>query len=220
MSENERLRAEAVVEGIRRRIESLAEGRAFRFVNTERAAAEAYLHDLSTFVGWLEDDVDDLEAELGVKFPAVFRAYVEHTAGGRGALFAGSDAEPRQMADYRERATELIDEAGASEFLDDKSAVFLFHQGYSFLYFKADGGYDAPVFQFVEGEAAPRQVAPGFAEFLDAQVRELEELNRTERESGGYLMTVYPGGYTRRVYPALGDGVRPLDMEDELIRKV
>jgi hypothetical protein len=44
----------------------------------------------------------------------------------------------------------------------------------------------------------------------------MEENNRAEREMGGYLMTVM-GDYTRRVYPALGDGVRPLDMEDELI---
>jgi hypothetical protein len=217
LSASDRERAEAVIAGIERRLKSLVENRAFRFVNTGRAEAEAYLNALSTFVGWLEEDVDELEAELGVKFPAVFRAYVEYAAGGRGPLFAGSDAEPYHMAEYRERAAELIDEAGASDFLDDRSAVFLFHQGYSFLYFKADGGYDAPVFQFVEGEAAPRQIAPSFAEFLDAQARELEELNRTERESGGYLLTVYPGGYTRRVYPALGEGVRPLDMEDELI---
>ena len=217
MGASDRERAEAVIDGIRQRIKSLAENRAFRFVGTGRAEAEGYLIDLSTFVGCPEADVDDLEAELGVKFPAVFRAYVGNTAGGRGELFVGSDAEPRQMADYRERAAELIDEAGATDFLDDKTAVFLFHQGYSFLYFKADGGYDAPVFQFVEGEAAPKQLAHGFAEFLDASVRELEELNRAERESGGYFLTVYPDGYTQQVYPALDDGVRPLDMEDELI---
>ena len=217
MSASDRERAGAVITDIERRIKRLAENRAFRFVGTGRAEAEAYLFDLSTFVGWPEADVDELETELGVKFPAVFRAYVENTAGGRGELFAGSDAAPYQMADYRQRAAELLDEAGTSDFLDDKTAVFLFHQGYSFLYFKADGGYDAPVFQFVEGEAAPKQIAPGFAEFLDAQVRGLEELNRMERESGGYLLTAYPGGYTRRVYPALGEGVSPLDLEDELI---
>ena len=217
MVESDRQRAEALIAEIERRIGRLAENRAFRFVGTDRGAAEEYLRDVTMFVGWLGEDVDDLEAELGVEFPTVFRVYVEWTAGGRGALFAGSAAEPREMAEYRERAAELAASAGAGPFLGDRSVVFLLHQGYSFLYFEAAGGYDAPVFQYVQGEPAPKQVAAGFAELLEAQVRELEELNRLERESGGYLLTVYPGGFTRRVYPARGEGVSPLDMEDELI---
>ncbi len=44
----------------------------------------------------------------------------------------------------------------------------------------------------------------------------MEETNRLERESGGYFITV-SGGYTRRLYPAEGDGPPPLETDDDLI---
>jgi hypothetical protein len=94
----------------------------------------------------------------------------------------------------------------------------MLHQGYTFSYFQASHGpdFDAPVFQYTECDPAPKQVSPGFAEMLDAQLRLMEENNRREHETGGYFLTV-AGGFTRRSYPALNDGVRPLDSEDELI---
>jgi hypothetical protein len=45
---------------------------------------------------------------------------------------------------------------------------------------------------------------------------DMEENNRLSRESGGYFITV-SGGFERRLYPALDEGRRPLDCEDELL---
>lgn len=45
----------------------------------------------------------------------------------------------------------------------------------------------------------------------------MEENNRAEREAGGYFITVI-GGFVRRVYPALGEGKPPVEMEDQFIR--
>jgi len=64
--------------------------------------------------------------------------------------------------------------------------------------------------------ATPKQIAAGFAVLLDAELRLMEETNRLERESGGYFITV-SGGYTRRLYPAEGDGPPPLETDDDLI---
>ena len=44
----------------------------------------------------------------------------------------------------------------------------------------------------------------------------MEEDNRPSVESGGYFITV-AGGSERRLYPAMEEGRRPLDVEDELL---
>ena len=127
-------------------------------------------------------------------------------------------AEPRRLLLYRHMAEEMIGRCGVRRFLDEHSVVFMTHQGYTFCYFRGGDGtdFDAPVFQYTECEDAPRQVAPGFAELLDAEVGLMEENDRLEREAGGYFLTV-SGGFERRVYPALEEGRRPLDCEDELL---
>ena len=210
-------RAEEIILSARERLSALAERRAFRFVNTRREEAEEYLRHLTEFEGYEYTEIPFLKCAAGL-FPLVFRFYLRHLGRARGELFAGRDADPDSMPEYREAADRFLAARGVKNFLDDLSVVFMFHQGYSFLYFQSghDIAFDAPVFQYVEGEPAPKQIAAGFAELLDAELRLMEENNRLERQTGGYLITV-SGGYTRRLYPAQGDGPSPLESEDELI---
>jgi hypothetical protein len=210
-------RAGLLINGIRERLIRLAERRAFRFVNTFRGEAAEYLRSLTEFEGFDEDEIDGANCTRG-HFTNVYTAFLRQMGHARGRLFRGSDAEPSRLRDYREAAEELLESCGVESFLDENSVVFTFHQGYTFSYFQAGQrpDYDSPVFQYVECDAGPKKIADGFAEMLDAEVRLMEEVNRMERESGGYFLTV-AGGFERRVYPALDDGVRPLDAEDELI---
>ena len=213
----EEARAEEIILSARARLAALAERRSFRFVNTRREEAEDYLRHLTEFEGYDETELSMLRCTPGL-FPHVFSVYLKHLGRARGELFAGSDADPESMPEYRAAADELLKSRGVQSFLDDFSVVFMFHQGYSFLYFQSEHGvpFDAPVFQYVEGEDAPKQIAHGFADFLDAELRLMEENNRLERQSGGYLLTV-SGGYTRRLYPAQGDGPAPIEMDDDLV---
>jgi hypothetical protein len=147
----------------------------------------------------------------------VYEEFLRRMGHARGALFAGSDIEPRHLFRYRHEAEEIMRGCGVERFLDADSVVFMLHQGYSFCYFQSPAPeFDAPVFQYTECDPAPKLIARGFAELLDAEVTLMEETSRVSRESGGYLLTV-SGGFERRLYPAPGEGPRPLDREDELL---
>jgi hypothetical protein len=211
-----RARAAQVVTRIRARLLLLAVSPPFRFVNTRRDEADDYLRRMTEFVGFDEDEMAAANHAMG-PFPLVYEEFLRQMGHARGALFAGSEIEPRRLLLYRHMAEEIMSNCGVGRFLDADSVVFMTHQGYSFCYFQAAApAFDAPVFQYVECEDAPKQIAPGFAEFLDAEVGLMEENDRMTRESGGYFITV-SGGFERRLYPALDEGRRPLDCDDELL---
>ncbi|MCA1620854.1 MAG: SMI1/KNR4 family protein [Acidobacteria bacterium] len=212
-----RERAAEVITQIRGRLLLLAVSPPFRFVNTYRDEADDYLRRMTEFVGFDEDEVAAANHAVG-PFPGVYEEFLRQMGHARGALFAGSEIEPYRLLLYRHMAEEMMSNCGVERFLDADSVVFMTHQGYSFCYFQSPSAsaFDAPVFQYVECEPAPKQIAPGFAEFLDAEVRLMEENDRMTRESGGYFITV-SGGFERRLYPALDEGRRPLDCEDELL---
>jgi hypothetical protein len=215
--DEDRARAAQVVTRIRARLLLLAVRPPFRFVKTYRGEADDYLRRMTEFVGFDEDEMAAASHAMG-PFPSVYGEFLRQMGHARGALFAGSEIEPRRLLLYRHTAEEIIEDCGVERFLDADSVVFMTHQGYSFCYFQSPSAsaFDAPVFRYVECEDAPKQVAPGFAEFLDAEVSLMEENDRLARESGGYFITV-SGGSERRLYPALDEGRRPLDCDDELL---
>ena len=213
-----RERAEQFVAGIRERLVRLAELRPFRFVATRRAEAEAYLRRLTEFEGFDDGGIYWAARAIRGNLTHVYTAFLRQMGHARGALFEGSAADADELLDYKPAAEEILRRCGVPSFLDEHSLVFMLHQGYTFCYFQTDYKilYDAPVFQYTECDPAPRPIAPGFAELLDAELTLMEETNRTEREQGGYLLTV-EHGFARRTYPALSDAPRPLDTEDDLI---
>jgi hypothetical protein len=75
----------------------------------------------------------------------------------------------------------------------------------------AAGGFDGPPMQYTETEREAQQVAPTFAEMVDAELQLMESNSKGFREQGGYYLTLHPGGGTTRAHPALSSGERPLD---------
>lgn len=216
--ERERQRANKIMRDAVERLVRLAQNRPFRFVETRYLDAMAYLSHLHNCSGLLGGRIDLLE-KLNARFPRVFRAYLKHLGVERAQLFEGSDAEPFYMHEYKARALEMLKRAGLKEqILGRRHVVFMFHQGYTFLYF--EGGdrsrFDSPVYQYTEGQPAPKKVAEGFAELLDSELRLMEENNRMARESGGYFVSL-AGGFRRTIYPARGEGPSPLETEDQFV---
>jgi hypothetical protein len=127
-------------------------------------------------------------------------------------LFRGSDlAGIAEFEQFRADAQRLLAETDPALSLPPEAVVFLSHQGYTFVYLLAVGGFDSAPMQWSEAEREPRQVAATFAEMVDAELRLMEENNRRFREQGGYYLTLEPGGGARATHPALGSGERPLD---------
>jgi SMI1 / KNR4 family (SUKH-1) len=203
--------ARAIFDDVRKRLTAMADDPPFRFMHTPERDAEAYRQRMKTFVGYSEQEVARAEQRLGVVFPTVYRNFLLLMGRHRGELLVGSDvAGLEDFDEFRANAIELMSESGAAEPLPPNAVVFLFHQGYSFAYIIADGMFDSAVHHYTEGDPKASVIAPGFATFLDAELRLAEQVHRQSHEQGGYYLTV-DGASVTRTYPALNSGDRPLE---------
>ena len=104
-----------------------------------------------------------------------------------GDLFRGSHlAAIEEFEQFRADALELLAETDPVLSLPPEAVVFLSHQGYTFSYILAVGGFDGPPMQWIETEMKSRQVAATFAEMVEAELQLMESNNRAFREKGGY----------------------------------
>jgi len=144
----------------------------------------------------------------------VFRQYLLEMAKSPGDLFKGSDlAGLDKFEQFRANALKLLAETDPSLTLPPEAVVFLFHQGYIFVYVIGSGGFDSPPMQWREKRREPCVSAATFAEMVDAELQLMESNNRVSREQGGYYMTLDPEGGGSMEYPALNSGERPLDWQ-------
>lgn len=206
----------SIVEKVVSQLVALIQKRPFRFKGTKRADAARYLKQLTIFEGLSEEETAALETALRVNFPVVFRSYLQRLGKARGNLFKGSEVDPQKFKEYRQWAEALLQENDVPSFLTDTTVVFLFHQGYRFTYFEAAGMFDAPVYNYTEGNVGPQKIAETFSEFLDAEIQRMEHLNQTLYLNGGYVLTVNRQGI-KQTFPTRSSPIRPLDSEDRFI---
>lgn len=196
----------------RTRLLALGRNLPYVIVDTPQALIEDHLRRLTTFRGYSEEDIAAAELQLALKFSTVFRAFLREFGACRGDLFCGSHvAAPDEFARLRFDASTLMGETDAQLVLPTASVVFLMHQGYTFLFILGVGGFDGPVFQWVEGDVAPRQIASTFAELVDAELQLMEVGAARARETGGYYVILHSDGRIAEEHPALDSGDRPLD---------
>jgi hypothetical protein len=204
--------AATIVSGWKQRLIALAEEPEYVFRDTSRRLIEQHHRRLTTFVGYAEPEVAEAEARLGVRFPAVFRQYLLEMGKSPGDLFRGSQlAGIGEFEQFRADALELLAETDPALTLPSEAVVFLSHQGYTFVYLLAVGGFDGPPMQWTETEHEPRQAASTFAEMVDAELLLMESNNRAFREQGGCYLTLHPEGGATQSYPALSSGERSLE---------
>lgn len=205
--------ATQIIAGWKRRLVALADTPEYVFRDTPQHLIEQHYRRLTTFVGYPENEVAAVEERMGVRLPAVFRQYLLEMAQSPGDLFKGSDlAELAEFEQFRADALELMAETDPALTLPPEGVVFLFHQGYTFVYLLATGGFDGPTMQWTETKREPRQTAATFADMVDAELRLAERNNRSFRENGGYYKTLLPEGGESMEFPALNSGERPLDL--------
>ncbi len=209
--------ANKIMEGAKSRLVALANNRPFRFIDTNQEDAERYLTAMRSYSGLTEEEISNLEANHEIKFPFVFRSFLQYFGTSRGHLFRGSDASPGNYAKYKKWAEELLRENGISSFLTEKAFVFLFHQGYSFLFFYSEAKIDLPIYQYVEGADKPQIIADSFANFLDSTLKSMEKVNQDQRANGGYFLSIRDDGWQKETHPARNSSIRPIDKDDKFI---
>lgn len=127
----------------------------------------------SQFAGYSESEIAATEARIGQKFPADFRAYLLAMGRMRGELFCGSDlAALSELEEYRQDALDLLAETDESLAPPANAIVFLFHQGYQFLYL-----LDGRVMQWIESEREPFVVNESFEGLVNAELALMEEVS-------------------------------------------
>ena len=203
--------AAELVAGWQRRLIALAETPEHLVRETPRHLIEEHHGRRTTFAGYTEAEVAEAEARLGMRFPAVFRAYLRAMAKSPGDLFRGSElAGVADFERFRADALAMLADADPSLTLPPEAVVFLAHQGSAFVYLPAAGGFDVPPMVWTEAERAPRLAAAGFADMVDAELRLMERHHAAALEQGGSYLTLHPEGGSTRSYPPLGSGERPL----------
>jgi hypothetical protein len=210
--------ATALITDWKRRLVAMATNPPYVFSDTPQHLAHRHLRERTTFAGYPEAAVSEVERCLHVRFPTVFRTYLLTMAKAPGALFGGSDrvvipeAGPAQTGfeGLHAEATGLLRQTDPGLALPANAVVYLFHQGYTFLYLVAASAFDGPQMQWTEGEREPNEVAPTFAALVDAELRSQETSHREWHERGGYYLTLYETGGGKESFPALNSGDRPL----------
>ncbi|GAB2534962.1 SMI1/KNR4 family protein [Nocardia heshunensis] len=200
--------AEMIVAGWKSRLVVLADNPEYVFRDTPQEVIDEHRAWLITFGGCHDAELEAVEARVGGRFPAVFREYLLELGEACGDLFRGSDRGGiRDFDRLREDAREIVDEVGGTWTMPTDAAIVLTHQGYTFDYVRATGGFDGPVMRWTDGKPdEDRQIAGTFADYVDGQLRLMEHNSRRARETGRYFLTLLPGGGGRQVHPARNTG--------------
>ncbi len=202
-----------VIADLQERLRQIAARRPYRFRDTPRSVAEAYLAQQTVFEGFATPEVTAAEEALGGTFTAMFRLWMTTMGRRSGDLFLGSDqARPGDLVEWHEDLALARAEMGFPA-PPAKAVVFQMHQGYEWTFTLADGGADAPVWRVTEMQAEPTRIADSFAAFLIAAADGLAEVTEMQRQSGGRYLSLQ-GGRVHSHYPARNKRPRPLDEDD------
>lgn len=88
-------------------------------------------------------------------------------------FYRGSAMFYPELNGLRKIATELLVEAQNDFALPLDAFVFFMHQGYQFMYFRTEvEECDPPVYNYIEGDTAPKRSYESFTDFLTESIEE------------------------------------------------
>lgn len=121
--------------------------------------------------GCTQLEIENLERLVGSPLPLAYKQFLLAIGHGAGAFLNGTDVFYGQVATLTDAAKMLLAENGLPDELPKDGFVFYMHQGYEFGYFQTGDGADPPVYQYVEGNGAPKLVWPSFTGYLVDMIR-------------------------------------------------
>jgi hypothetical protein len=130
---------------------------------------ESGLAMADSFKGCTEDEIKSLERRFSLRLPQCYRHFLAVMGREAGRFLVGTDYSFSWMLrfDFRKAAEKLLQTSQSDFKLPPTAFVFLFHQGYTFLFFDCHNDPDdPPVFMFTEEEKEPRKVSDSFSVWL------------------------------------------------------
>jgi hypothetical protein len=121
-------------------------------------------------VGCTEAELVSLERAYELRLPIAYRQFLGRLGNVAGQFLVGTDFLFSQLRELKQHAEALLRESGAAFQLTETDFVFAMHQGYQFLFFRAEESPDPQVFHYEENDTEARCVAPSFTVWLDGCV--------------------------------------------------
>jgi hypothetical protein len=140
---------------IRGRIEKVAEILVRRGVVTE-----------NTINGCSAQEIKQVEAGVGQPLPLAYREFLAKMGRGAGDFYVGTHLFFPSMLGITEAARELVAEDEAGVVLPQGAIAFMMHQGYQFMFVRADEGEDPPVYYYMEQSGEFVKKAEQLSQFL------------------------------------------------------
>ena len=189
----------------KRRLRAMADNLPYSYLDTPQNLIDREYARLTTFTGFTESEVADAERRMGLRFPSVFRGFLQQMAKSPGDLFCGMDlADLSELEEFNAYALELMSKNDPVLSLSPQAIVFLLVQGYQFMYFVPTGEPDTPVMFWEEGMPEPRQEAASFVQFVEDTLEALERNNRRSHNRE-HFVTLKPEGGWQMLSPAAGE---------------
>jgi hypothetical protein len=127
---------------------------------------ESGLAGAESFKGCTQEEIESLERR-SLPLPQCYRDFLSVMGCAAGEFLVGTDYSFPKMLEFRRDAEALLQSSQSDFKLPPTGFVFMFHQGYTFLFFDChDNPDDPPVFMFTEGEKKPRKVSSSFSAWL------------------------------------------------------
>lgn len=195
------------------RLIAMAEDPPYRFSDTNREKAGQHAERVKTLQGYDEAEIGAAEQRMGIRFPPVFRAWLQGFGKQHGDLFLGSDlARLDQLEEFRGYVADDLEDAGGPA-LPETAVVFLMHQGYAYNFLLPEDDAPETVYAYVEARAEWTRAGTDMLDLCRQQLDLMEGVHRKQHERGGHFLEVREG-QLKQVHPAKNSGIRPLDRED------
>ena len=120
----------------------------------------------NTLRGCSDTEIEEVTADVGRPLPLAYREFLAKMGRGAGKFYVGTDIFYPRVLGLTEAAHELVAEDEADLVLPEEAIAIIMHQGYQFMFVRADEGDDPPVYYYMELSGEFVQKANQLSQFL------------------------------------------------------
>jgi hypothetical protein len=121
---------------------------------------------IRTIQGCTLEQIEEIETDIGIPLPSAYREFLAKMGQRAGRFFVGTDMFYSMLRGLTAAGHELVAEDKSGIALPADAIVFSMHQGYQFLFIRADEGEDPPVYYYMEDSGKFVKKSEGLTQFL------------------------------------------------------
>lgn len=136
------------------------------------------LQTLEPFIGCTDDEIKQLENDIGCELPFTYREFLRAVGHASGKLFQGTEVHYSKLKEIQKYAKDLLEENNNPIILPETAFIFSLHQGYEIKYFELNGDQNpSPIYEWYEGSNKKNMISTSFEEFLLGEIEKHAKIN-------------------------------------------